>query len=122
MTYKEDVYGAIARGYCTKENDNKMLDTDLCNAISEEVCILLTEARKQLRKEWLEEEIAILKNEKEKRITEHGEYCKLRLRPCGAVDKPDHLADRCRETYFLDSFTLGLQISRLKEELKALDK
>ena len=33
----EDIRGAVARGYCAKENETKVLDADLCEAISIEI-------------------------------------------------------------------------------------
>jgi hypothetical protein len=37
MINMEEIRGAIARGYCTKANENKVLDPDLCEAIAVEV-------------------------------------------------------------------------------------
>ena len=37
---REEVLGALARGYCTKENENKTLDSALCNAMADEVIAL----------------------------------------------------------------------------------
>lgn len=37
----ENIRGAVARGYCTKENEHKILDADLCEAISIEIGKLL---------------------------------------------------------------------------------
>jgi len=36
-TFESKMIGAIARGYCTKENENKVLDSSLCIAILNEV-------------------------------------------------------------------------------------
>ena len=39
----KELLGAIARGWCHKENENKVMDVDLANAIAEEVnCYLAT--------------------------------------------------------------------------------
>ena len=38
---KEDITGAVARGYTYKVNENKVLDVDLCKAIVEEISKLL---------------------------------------------------------------------------------
>lgn len=37
MERSPELLGAIARGYCTKENELKVLDPDLCNAMCDEV-------------------------------------------------------------------------------------
>ena len=37
----EDVLGAVARGYCTTENQDKVLDPVLCVAIANEIKKLL---------------------------------------------------------------------------------
>jgi hypothetical protein len=33
----EKIRGALARGYCTKENEHKEMDVDLCNAQANEI-------------------------------------------------------------------------------------
>lgn len=33
----ERILGAVARGWCSKENENKVMDTDLAVAIAKEV-------------------------------------------------------------------------------------
>jgi len=40
---KEDIIGAVARGYTYKVNEDKVLDVDLCKAIVEEISKLLKE-------------------------------------------------------------------------------
>ncbi len=37
MLTRENVLGALARGYCTKENEHKELDATLCNAMADEI-------------------------------------------------------------------------------------
>ena len=34
---KEEIRGALARGYCSKENENKVLDPDLIEAMVVEI-------------------------------------------------------------------------------------
>ena len=36
-TFESKITGAIARGYCSEENENKVLDADLCIAMVKEV-------------------------------------------------------------------------------------
>lgn len=38
---KEDVLGAVARGWCSKKNENKVMDIDLAEAITDEVLKVL---------------------------------------------------------------------------------
>jgi len=40
---KEDILGAIARGYCIKRNENKILDPDLCADMAEEIYKLINQ-------------------------------------------------------------------------------
>ena len=49
----EDIRGALARAYCTKRNENKVLDPDLIEDMAVEVDAFLTqrEARKEERNE-----------------------------------------------------------------------
>ena len=37
MAKREDVLGAVARGWCSKKNENKTMDIDLAEAITTEV-------------------------------------------------------------------------------------
>lgn len=37
MERSPEILGAIARGYCSKENELKVLDPDLCNSMCDEV-------------------------------------------------------------------------------------
>lgn len=56
---------------------------------------------------------------KGKRWIEHGRDCLEGKRPCGAVDKPDKLADRCGE-YGYDEKTLNDILTPLQSELDEL--
>ena len=35
--HKEAIMGAVARGWCSKENEHKTMDVDLAMAITEEI-------------------------------------------------------------------------------------
>jgi hypothetical protein len=37
MSYREEVLGAVARGWCSKENENKTMDVYLAEAITDEI-------------------------------------------------------------------------------------
>jgi len=50
----EKIRGALARGYCTKKNENKVLDPDLIEDMAIEVEKL---SRPEPRQDWNEEEI-----------------------------------------------------------------
>ncbi len=38
---KDDIFGAVARGWCSKVNENKTMDTDLASAIADEIIKIL---------------------------------------------------------------------------------
>lgn len=44
---REEIVGALARGYCTKENENKVLDPTLIEAMANEVEKVLEDALKR---------------------------------------------------------------------------
>jgi len=41
---KDTIEGALARGYCSKRNENKILDPDLIMDMKEEICKFIDEA------------------------------------------------------------------------------
>lgn len=43
----ENIRGAVARGWCTKENSHKIMDPTLAEAISQEVLKLLEDISKE---------------------------------------------------------------------------
>jgi len=49
-----EIRGALARGYCTKENEKKVLDPDLCNAQAQELLALIAADRAATNKSWQE--------------------------------------------------------------------
>lgn len=57
-----------------------------------------------------EREVEGMKNE---RWVEHGRDCVEGRRPCGAVEHPEPLADRCQEQYF-DKHTLDTLLSKIR--------
>ena len=40
---EDEILGALARGYCTKENEKKIVDIELCKAQAKEVMLYLEE-------------------------------------------------------------------------------
>ena len=40
----DDIQGAVARGWCHKVNEHKVMDPDLANAIVEEITVLINTA------------------------------------------------------------------------------
>jgi len=95
----EELLGAIARGYCTKENEGKLLDAELCKAIANEVYPLFTETRKN----WVEEEMVYWVNELQLSVQ------RLAERPDSGIYKGSQLV-------------IEEQITRLEAALKALSK
>lgn len=63
---RQQIRGALARGYCTKENETKVLDPELIEAMAQEVDALLNQAL-QAQRERLVSEI-------EKKYLNQDEY------------------------------------------------
>ena len=59
-TFESKMIGAIARGYCTKENENKVLDSSLCIAILNEVMPEVQQEIDRSREEGKKEGLAEL--------------------------------------------------------------
>lgn len=51
---KEKIEGAVARGWCSKENEHKTMDSDLAIAISNEVLALLSQLRQDTIREAID--------------------------------------------------------------------
>lgn len=53
-TRKEEITGAVARGWCSKKNSSKTMDIDLAEAIVEEIimlpCIMAIDIEQELTK------------------------------------------------------------------------
>ena len=47
---RNEVLQALARGFCTKANEHKTMDADLCNAMADEVMSLAHLAARERRK------------------------------------------------------------------------
>lgn len=45
MLSKDDIRQALARGYCSKENESKVLDPDLIEAMATEVMSVMEESK-----------------------------------------------------------------------------
>ena len=44
---KDDIFGAVARGWCSKTNENKTMDVDLAAAITDEIVKILPQKIKE---------------------------------------------------------------------------
>lgn len=48
MNIREETLQALARGYCTKKNEKKVLDPDLINAMADQILPLISSHEKEL--------------------------------------------------------------------------
>jgi len=62
---RAEVRGALARGYCTKENENKILDPELIEAMALEVDTIITQTHQATFQDTLAEVIMIAESMKE---------------------------------------------------------
>jgi hypothetical protein len=49
---KSDLYGALARGYCSEKNSGKTVDPDLIEAMAEEILLLYTKNQGSLEGDY----------------------------------------------------------------------
>jgi hypothetical protein len=47
---KADLYGALSRGYCTEKNKHKIIDSDLIEAMADEILLLYCSNQGSLEK------------------------------------------------------------------------
>ncbi len=64
LNYGEEIRGALARGYCHKENDNKVLDPTLIEAMAQEVEKIGVEEEKGLEELFTDELHGTMKDRK----------------------------------------------------------
>lgn len=69
---REEIAGALARGYCSKENKNKVLDSELIEAMALEVEKVLHQQLQKAHHDWLREEIVKLDGIKEEEELMYG--------------------------------------------------
>lgn len=66
--YIEEIRGALARGYCSKENENKELDSVLLEAMVPEIEKLCAEVDRRAREEGRKFELLVLEEHLKKQI------------------------------------------------------